>query len=173
MADLGTPISELVGDELETLKQRIIANIQAAGAVATGKTIQSLYVQRRTDGGALVFHGKMPFGVLETGRKGGKVPKGFASIIYDWMQAKGVHGLPMPYLTAQQHKYTPQERGDRTLAYFISRKIAREGSQLFRQGGRDTIYSNEIPQTVSTIKKTLLQLMVTEFKSIKLNNLTQ
>ena len=170
MADLGQPISQLVGNKLETLRQRIIQNIQSAGAVATGKTIQSIYVERRADGGALKFHGSMPFGVLETGRKGGKVPMMFSTIIYNWMQTKGIHGLPMPYKTNRQHKYaSAQERGDWSMASAIARTIARSGTKLYRDGGRTNIYSNEIPQTVQTIREALLQLMKAQVKSIKLN----
>lgn len=170
LMDWGTPVSYLVGAELETLKQKIIQNIQSAGAVATGKTIQSIAVQHRPDGGALVFRGRMPFGVLETGRKGGAVPRAFASIIYQWMQAKGVHASPMPYKRNGLHKYAnAQERGDYTMASAIAHTIAKSGTRLFRQGGRDTIYSKEIPQTVATIKDAVLKLAVTEVKSIKLN----
>lgn len=173
MADLGQPISQLVGNELETLRQRIIQNIQAAGAVATGKTIQNIYVERRADGGALKFRGSMPFAVLETGRKGGKVPMMFSTIIYNWMQTRGIHGLPMPYKTNRQHKYaSAQERGDWSMASAIARTIARSGTKLYRDGGRTNIYSNEIPQTVKTIRDALLKLMLGQFKTIYINGQT-
>lgn len=186
LMDWGTPVSYLVGAELETLKQKIIQNIQSAGAVATGKTIQSLAVQHRPDGGALVFRGRMPFAVIETGRRGiksttivgdpkyvtknPKVPSNFAQIIYNWMQAKGVHASPMPYKRNGLHKYAnAQERGDYTMASAIAHNIYLYGTRLNREGGRDTIYSKEIPQTVATIKDAVLKLAVTEVKSIKLN----
>lgn len=185
-SDWGTPISYIVGEELEELKQRIIRNMQAAGAVATGKTIQSLSVETRADGGKLIFRGRMPFAVMETGRRGiksttivgdpryvtknPKVPSNFAQIIYAWMQAKGVHASPMPYKRNGLHKYaSAQERGDYTMASAIAHTIAKSGTRLFRQGGRDTIYSKEIPQTVATIKDAVLKLAVTQVKSIKLN----
>lgn len=170
IADWGTPISYIVGEELEELKQRIIRNMQAAGAVATGKTIQSIEVNSRPDGGALTFRGRMPFGVMETGRKGGRIPYGFTSIIYDWMQAKGIHGTTFPYKTDGEHKFaSAQERGDYSMASAIAHTIARSGTKLYREGGRDTIYSQEIPQTVTNIKSALMRFMFAEVKSIKLN----
>lgn len=189
MADLGQPISQLVGNELETLRQRIIQNIQAAGSVATGKTIQGIYVERRADGGALKFRGSMPFGVLETGRRGvrsqtiigdprlvsknPKIPYNFSTIIYNWMQTRGIHGLPMPYKTNRQHKYaSAQERGDWSMASAIARTIYLYGTRLNRQGGRTDIYSNEIPQTVKTIRDALLKLMLGQFKTIYINGQT-
>jgi hypothetical protein len=55
------------------------------------------------------------------------------------------------------------------MASAIAHTIAKSGTRLFRQGGHDTIYSNEIPQTVATIKDAVLKLAVTQVKSIKLN----
>lgn len=169
-SDWGTPISYIVGEELEELKQRIIRNMQAAGAVATGKTIQSLSVETRADGGKLIFRGRMPFAVMETGRRGGKIPYGFTNIIYAWMQAKGVHAAPKPYKREGLHKYaSAQERGDYTMASAIAHTIAKSGTRLFREGGRDTIYSQEIPKSVSIIRESLLKQMKYAATSIKLN----
>lgn len=134
---------QAVTDELEQLKNRIISNMRSAGEVASGRTIRSLRVISDDEGAALISAQNMPFGVLETGRRGGKVPYGFSQIIYDWMQAKGVHGTIRGNMT--------QERADRSMAYVISRNIARHGTSLFRRGGRSDIYSNEIPRTVSVL----------------------
>lgn len=170
-------VTEIVGDELELLKQRIISNIVASGQVASGQTIASLYVEERADGGALKFHGQMPFGVLETGRKPGRVPYGFRDIIYRWMQDKGVHATPIPYKRPGLHKYSEQERGDRSLAGAIAHVIAKGservpygGTKLYRDGGRKDIYSNEIPVTVANIRSKMLAVMNAEvMKSIKIN----
>ena len=107
---------------------------------------------------------------METGRKAGKVPTGFQSIIRQWMADKGIKADPIPYKTNRQHKYTEQERGDRSLAFLIARKIRREGTRLFREGGRNDIYSNEIPKTRENIMRRLISIMKVEIASIKLNN---
>lgn len=153
----------VVLQELELLRQRIIANMRTAGAVASGRTIASLRVVPTDGGAALVTTGRMPFGVLETGRRGGRVPQGFTQIIREWMAAKGIH--------AQRNGSQSQERADSSMAWAISRKIAREGTSLFRRGGRDTIYSQEIPKTIAAIDAkigVLFDAYVDE--SIKLNN---
>jgi len=107
---------ELVASELEALKQRIIENHRNAGQVASGRTIASLKVEITEDGG--VLWGRSAFGTLETGRKGGKVPAGFWKIIRQWMDDKGIQ----------------VEKPD-SFAYLVARKIAKEGTQLFREGG--------------------------------------
>lgn len=155
----------VVLQELELLRTRIIANMRTAGAVASGRTIASLRVVPTDGGAALVTTGRMPFGTLETGRRGGRIPAGFTAIILDWMRSKGIQ--------AQVSGNRSQESADRSLAYLISRKIAREGTSLFRRGGRNTIYSQEIPKTVAAVERrigALFDAYVEE--SIKLNNET-
>lgn len=163
----------IIAEELERLRQRIIANMRAQGAVASGRTIRSMRVVMTPEGGALVSEQQMPFGTLETGRRGGATPYGFSAIIYQWMQDKGIHGTPMPYKTNRPHKYTPQERGDRSMAAAIAHTIRTSGSRLYRVGGRDTIYSNEIPDTVERIESKVTGLISAYAdEMIKLNNVT-
>lgn len=174
--------SEIVAEELDELRKRIIANMQREGAVATGNTIRSLRVEQRPFGAALISAQRMPFGVLETGRKAGNVPGmrngvpvGFAAIIYKWMQAKGIHATdvrkpPSPRFVAMQGE---QERADRSLSFAIATSIMKRGTKLFREGGRDTIYSQEIPKTVDRIRERLSRLISDEvLEQIKLNTQT-
>lgn len=163
----------IIADELERLKQRIIANMRAQNAVASGRTIRSLKVVMAPEGGALVTEQQMPFGVLETGRRGGNIPYGFAGIIYQWMKDKGIHATVIPYKTDRQHKYTAEERSDRSMAAAIAHTIAMSGSKLYRMGGRDTIYSNEIPDTVERIESRVTGIISAYAdEMIKLNNVT-
>ena len=163
----------IIAEELERLKERIIANMRAQGAVASGSTIRSMRVVMTGEGGMLVSDQRMPFGTLETGRRGGATPFAFAEIIYQWMQDKGIHGTPMPYKTNRPHKYTAQERGDRSMAAAVAHTIRTSGSRLYRMGGRDTIYSNEIPDTVERIESKVTGLISAYAdEMIKLNNVT-
>ncbi len=159
---------QILASELEELKKRIIAHHLAAGQKASGRTIASLYVEVSEDSGTL--YGRSPFGTLETGRKPGKVPRDFQGIIRQWMKDKGIVAPPIPYKTSRPHKYTPQERGELSMSYLIARKIRRDGTRLFRQGGRADIYSNEIPAVTREIGNKLLELMRTKIESIKLNS---
>lgn len=162
--------SQIVADELRKLRERIAANMYAEGAVASGKTIRSMKVVTEDYGAKLISAQRMPFGVLETGRKGGAIPMSFQSIIYDWMQAKGIHGNPIPYKTNRPHRYSEQERADRSMAAAIAKTIQRSGTRLYRNGGRDTIYSNTIPEAVREIKEKLRPFVaMSVMESIKLN----
>lgn len=143
-------VMELVASELEALKQRIIENHRSAGQVASGRTIASLKVEITEDGG--VLWGRSPFGTLETGRKGGKVPAGFWKIIRQWMDDKGIQ----------------VEKPD-SFAYLVARKIAKEGTQLFRNGGRSDIYSPEVKDTVERVSDGIGILFGSEVEHINLN----
>ena len=154
---------QILQDELEELRVAIIAHHLSAGQKASGKTAASMHVEVTETRGTLF--GRSAFGTLETGRKAGKVP-----IIKQWMKDKGIEAEPIPYKTDRPHKYTPKERGENTLAFLIARKIKKSGTQLFRQGGRSDIYSNEVPVTTRKIGERLLEMLSTEVKSIKLNN---
>lgn len=165
---------QMAFEEMTQLKERIIANMQAQGAVASGKTIRSLQVVAEGDSIALISAQQMPFGTLETGRRGGAVPSNFVSIIMQWLQDKGIKAAPIPYKRQPserwQPKYTEAERGQMSLAGAIAHTIRKSGTKLFREGGRDTIYSQEIPKTIEVIQtkiSALLQAQVAE--QIKLN----
>ena len=164
----GAQVSQILTEELGTLKATIINNIRTTGQWASGKTAASMAVMVSGSIGELV--GRKAFGTLETGRRGGRVPRNFHNIIYDWMQAKGVHAQPMPYKTSRPHKYSEQERGDRTMAYFISRTIRTMGTRLYRDGGRDDVYSRAIPVTIERINSRLSGIYVAAItQQIKLN----
>lgn len=143
-------VMELVSSELEALKQKVIENQKNSGQVASGRTIASMKVEVTEDGG--VLWGRSPFGTLETGRKPGKVPAGFWKIIRQWMDDKGI-----------------QVQKPDSFAYLVARKIANEGTQLFRNGGRDDIYSPEVKDTVERVSQCIGILFGSEVEHINLN----
>lgn len=143
-------LMELVSSELEALKQKVIENQKNSGQVASGRTIASMKVEVTEDGG--ILWGRSAFGTLETGRKGGKVPAGFWKIIRQWMDDKGIQ----------------VEKPD-SFAYLVARKIAREGTQLFRNGGRSDIYSSEIKGTIERMSDKIGLLFGSEVEHINLN----
>lgn len=172
--------SEVVAEELQLLRERIVKNMQEQNAVATGNTIRSLQVVAEPFGAKLMSFQRMPFGVLETGRKPGAVPGmntqgvpvGFAAIIYKWMQAKGIHSDKVkkpknPWIVAT---HSDQERADRSMAMAIAISIMNHGTKLFQMQGRDTIYSQEIPKTIDRIKERLSRFVSAEVvEQIELN----
>ena len=141
---------KILTDELNILKERVIQNHIAAGQKASGKTIQAFTVA--VDDNAGTLYGRKFVGTLETGRKPGRVPKNFRAIIEQWAKDKGI--------TVDKPK---------SFAYFVAKKIATEGTKLFRHGGRDDIYSTEIPKTIESILEKLGDNYRTEILQI-LNN---
>lgn len=141
-------------EELERLKERIIANHIAAGQKASGRTIDSLKVagEPLADGYAAELDARAYFAGIETGsrqwstihtrqRKDGteypSAPKWFIDVIRDWASVKGV-ALDSPW--------------------GVATKIMTDGSALFRDGGRDDIFTNEIPSTLDNISSRLAGL---------------
>lgn len=141
----------IIEDELEALKKRIIDNHIRARQVASGRTIRSLKVQMDDNGG--ILWGRQAFGVLETGRGPGKVPKGFYQKILEWVHDKGI-----------------QVEKPKTFAYFVAKKIKKEGTELYRKGGINDIYSKEIPKTVNNISNRIFTLLEVEVESININD---
>ena len=149
-------IKQTIEYELTSLKQRIIENHIRAGQKASGKTIESMQVvvEQLGDDYVGTLYGRQFFGNLETGNKPWKnqpmrVPRFFHDIIQEWIEAKGLS----------------------LNAWAVSYKIIHEGTQLYRQGGRDDIFSNEIQKTIDSLGKGLIALydmQITEM--ITLNN---
>jgi hypothetical protein len=145
--------SDIVVRELQDLAQRIADNIARNGQTASGKTARSLEVREGSDEVALL--GRKAFGTMETGRRGGRVPRNFPAILYQWSLDKGIS--------------FDTDRERRSFAFLLARKIQNEGTQLFRDGGRADVYSNEIPKTINTIARKLADEVVLNFETIKLN----
>lgn len=170
---LRSEVLEIVREEMESLKSRIIANHEAAKQVASGRTKASLHVEV-TDKEAVLW-GRFPFGTLETGRKPGNAPKGFVEIIRQWAVDKGIRVSPIPYVRRPserwQPKYTPEERGMMSFAGAVAHKIVSEGTLLYRNGGNGgEIYSKEIAHTVEEIQNRVGRMFSLEVEHINLNS---
>lgn len=122
---------------LTQAREEMRANMQAQRINASGRTSASLRVEKYTGGLRLVGGTEgthlvsdapsmlgieaadtAPIPTLEFGRRGGgnpPVPRGFYYIIREWTRAKGINFS------------SESERG--TFAYFLARKIAREGTR--------------------------------------------
>lgn len=161
--------SIIIREELERARQLIINHIRLNGQNASGRTIASLHVEQPTEEEGVLW-GHLPFGVLETGRRAGRVPYRFHAIILRWMRDKRIMAAPIPYKTDRPHKYTPQERGDLSMSSAIAHTIATKGSKLHRDGGRSDVYSNVLPRTMRRLEDRMIFLIEKSMDSIKLNN---
>lgn len=164
-------ISKVLTEELSRLAERIKENHRRAGQVASGRTLRSITYEVQGNVGTL--WGREPFGTLETGRKPGRTPMFFSTIIRQWIIDKGIHVQPIPYKRKPsekwQPKYSPEERGLRSMAGAIAHKIRTQGTSLFRQGGRADIYSNEIPDTIERVTQRISKVFSLTIDSIHIN----
>lgn len=119
---------------LEQTRDEIRANMEAKAINASGRTSESIHVETYDKGFRLVggsdgqhdiadspgIYGSdtAPIPTLEFGRDGGAVPRGFYYIIRQWSREKGIQFA--------------NESERNTFAFFVSRKIAREGTKRGR-----------------------------------------
>lgn len=125
---------------LTQARDDIRANMAAKGINASGRTSAALEVVQR--GGKIELikaQGQnAPFGTLQYGRACGRVPAGFYEILKQWSRDKGLSFA------------SEQERG--TFAYFLARKIAREGTDRHRSP-RNDIYDEPLKKAVDGVRK--------------------
>lgn len=129
---LSEEIRQILREELEALRSRIIENMSKADQIVTGKTRDSMQVQVRDNAGVLT--GRRAFATLETGsrpwsRKPKRVPKFFADLIGEWIEARGLD----------------------LNRWAVAHTIIHKGSRLYREGGRADIYSPELQKTIDRI----------------------
>lgn len=117
----------MLTEVFEQAKRDIIANHERAGQVASGKTRDSLSVEVTSDttSATATMYGRKYFAALETGSAPWKKqykhpPKPFVETIAKWMTDKGIEGVS---------------------AYLVARKIMHEGSKLYRDEGRQDIFT--------------------------------
>lgn len=158
---------------LDECANRIRENITATGTRASGRTQASIRVEVSADTATL--YGRQAFSVLQTGRRGGKVPKGFAQMIQEWAQQKGIRPTPIPYVRRAsanwQPKYTPEQRGMNAFAGAVAHSIHTSGTALYRNGGREDIYTEPIREAVEGIKaevaKAYASAVLEDLKTLK------
>lgn len=147
-------IARIVEQVLEESCREIIENHERAGQVASGKTRDSLKheVVTGVSGVTGTIYGRKYFAALETGSKPWKKqyahpPKPFVNTIAQWMADKGIEGVS---------------------AYLVARKIMREGTKLYREGGRKDIFTTSleaiqerIEQEISSLFSTIIEKTIT------------
>lgn len=146
-------IEDVLRSAFEQARQDIIANHERAGQVASGRTRGSIKVEvvPGVSEYTATLYGREYFGALETGSKPWRKqyqhpPKPFVETIQQWMTDKGISGVS---------------------AYLVARKIMREGSKLYRDGGRDDIFTpvlqeveEKLNQKISKIFDNITTVMI-------------
>jgi hypothetical protein len=144
-------IEMMLTEVFEQAKRDIIANHERAGQVASGKTRNSLSVEVTSDttSATATMYGRKYFAALETGSQPWKKqykhpPKPFVETIAKWMVDKGIEGVS---------------------AYLVARKIMREGSKLYRDGGRQDIFTpvmEDIEQRIDAELSSIFETITTK-----------
>ncbi len=135
--DLKPPTDNIAEDCIQEIRTAIVDN----GITASGRTQRSLNF---TDTGdklrIFMDKGGAPPKTLQSGRGGGKVPKGFVGIIAQWIKDKGLNVRLVPYKTDRKHKYTVEERSLNMMAGAIANKIKEIGTKRHLEP-RNDIYT--------------------------------
>lgn len=130
-------IADILRELGESAVTQIRSNMAAAGQNATGKTSESLTVSATEQ--RLTITGRQAFWTLERGRGPGRTPKNFRQIIAAWIVAKG---LPLQLKPIKRE--TGRDAYTRALlaaAGAIAWNIHKQGTKLYREGGRNDIYT--------------------------------
>lgn len=131
-------VSNTIASILTQARDEIRANMQAQNINASGRTSAALQVRQNGSRIELVKEAgdNAPFQTLQYGRLGGKVPAGFYYIIKQWTRDKGLQ--------------FDTESKRSTFAYFVARKIAREGTQR-HETPNTQVYSEPIKKAVEAV----------------------
>ena len=142
-------VSDILQEELEILLKEIIRQHEAAGQVASKKTRDSFKVEVSGNMGKLI--GASYAGVLEKGRKPGKVPRDFTDILLRWMAAKGI---------------APSDaRQAEIMANATKWKIIKEGTSLYAGKRTSKVdFTRLINTCLRSIKKRVAVYYLNEFK---------
>lgn len=149
-------VSNTIASILTQARDEIRANMQAQNINASGRTSAALQVRQNGSRIELVKEAgdNAPFQTLQYGRASGKVPAGFYYIIKQWTRDKGLQFD------------TESKRG--TFAYFVARKIAREGTKR-HETPNTQVYSEPIKKAVETVsqdvRRYILQSVQTTIKA--------
>lgn len=154
-------ITEILNHRGATMVDDIRGLLASSGTNATGKTSESVGYEVKEANGTLTLtiFGREYFASVETGRGPRKSAKqsGFADSMLEWMKAKGV-GSEL------------DDKKRKGLARFLTLKANREGSALYRKGGRKDIFSpvvnkSAIEAITQEVLDSFANLIVTGFKT--------
>ena len=144
-------ISDILSKELEQLKSDIIRRHEEAGQVASGRTRASFEVRVSDSNGQLL--GNSYVGVLERGRRAGKVPYDFKDILLRWAEAKGI--------------FFANNTDAKRWAWFVTQKIRQEGTTLYRSGQTVDVFTTPITDFTERLSKQL----TAEYRSEIINSI--
>jgi len=137
--------STILQKEFEALKQDLIAKHIELGMPASGNWERSLVVEVQRL--KATIHGAPYTEQLVNGREPGKFPP--IAAIRQWILDK-----PIPFVGKIKLS---------SLAFLIARKIAKEGTKYFKQGGTDLVEAVITPERVQSIIDQVSEFYIDSF----------
>lgn len=138
---------QIFEEEFESIKKDLANKHRELGMKASGQWEGSLEVESGVDFGRVI--GEPYTEQLVNGRKPGKFPP--IQAIEKWIVDKGIIANIEGNITVS------------SLAFLIARKIAKEGTEYFKEGGTDLVESVFTPQRVQKIIDKLGAELAIEF----------
>lgn len=140
---------QIFNDEFELIKKELADKHIELGMKSSGKWQSSLQVESGNEFGRVI--GEPYTEQLVDGRKPGKFPP--IQAIEQWIIDKGIIANIEGNIKIS------------SLAFLIARKIAREGTKYFKQGGTDLVDAVFTPQRVQKIIDRLGEVLTFEISS--------
>lgn len=159
-------IRQIIATRLENVKREIEVRMSKLKRNASGRSVRSLSVEVTGTRGTL--WGDKSFTVMERGRKGGKVPKGFVGIIRQWIIDKGIQVTPIQ--SKRPSFISPQERGLRSMSGAIAYSIMKRGTLLHRYGAFDDIFTSCINREMEELAVEISGIIEMEINKINQNS---
>lgn len=145
---------KLLNDQSRSFIAQIQGRLSSTGTSATGKTAKSLryVIEEGTSKIVLEVLGRPYFATVETGRKATpdkKPSRAMINNIKEWVSARG----------------KPE-----SAVWAIATKIQKEGTELFKKGGRTDIYTDQKETFADQLYQSITNEMADEiFKNAKLS----
>lgn len=140
--------SQILAEEMELIKRDLIIKHKELGMPASGKWIESVEANtNRLSGVILAEHYTEQ---LVNGREPGRFPP--IDRIEQWIKDKGIQPFDSNLKIS-------------SLAFLIARKIAREGTRYFQQGGTDLVEAVITPARIQRIINRVTEFQISSFSS--------
>lgn len=138
--------------EFQSLRDDLVAKYDELGMRASGEFDRATYADSRRLTASLWAPSYIE--QLANGRAPGKFPP--IAAIEQWIHDKGIQAVDITVSS---------------LAFLIARKIAREGTEYFKQGGTELIEAVITPERVQGIINKVSRFYITEFELNVFNEL--
>lgn len=137
MSNLVIQTTYILAKHLENIKAGITQEMTARHRMASGRSVASLAVEP-TGQMAYGLFGGPQWARMQEGKAPGKVPYNFRDIIKDWIKAKGI-------------SVTGGNSGLNSAAFCIARSIAKNGTRLYREHGKDDIIDSVVERELNSL----------------------